>query len=93
MAKNVLLCDPNDSRGDHPDLQRSRGYCRRDPGTDRGNFGRMPILAAFLSSLRDLTTQAGAMLIFDEVVTGFRVSPGGVQAALGVTPDMTTLAK
>jgi glutamate-1-semialdehyde 2,1-aminomutase len=43
--------------------------------------------------LLDPTRQAGILLIFDEVVTGFRVSPGGVQAALGITPDMTTLAK
>ncbi len=53
----------------------------------------MPIEPSFLQVLRDLTKQAGTMLIFDEVVTGFRVSPGGVQAALGITPDMTTLAK
>jgi len=53
----------------------------------------MPILPSFLSVLRDLTRQAGTILIFDEVVTGFRVSPGGVQAALGITSDMTTLAK
>src|SRR6195952_3660365 len=53
----------------------------------------MPILPSFLSLLRDLTSQAGAILIFDEVVTGFRVSPGGMQAAVGLTPDMTTLAK
>jgi glutamate-1-semialdehyde 2,1-aminomutase len=53
----------------------------------------MPILPSFLQVLRDLTAQAGTILIFDEVVTGFRVSPGGAQQALGVTPDMTTLAK
>jgi glutamate-1-semialdehyde 2,1-aminomutase len=43
--------------------------------------------------LRELTQQAGAVLIFDEVVTGFRVAPGGVQEVVGVTPDLTTLAK
>jgi glutamate-1-semialdehyde 2,1-aminomutase len=53
----------------------------------------MPILPSFLTVLRDLTKQAGTVLIFDEVVTGFRVSPGGLQAELGITPDMTTLAK
>jgi glutamate-1-semialdehyde 2,1-aminomutase len=46
-----------------------------------------------LPLLRETTRQAGAVLIFDEVVTGFRVSPGGVQAATGVVPDLTTLAK
>jgi glutamate-1-semialdehyde 2,1-aminomutase len=43
--------------------------------------------------LRALTTEHGALLIFDEVVTGFRVSPGGAQAHHGVTPDLTSLAK
>jgi len=57
------------------------------------NFGKMPILPSFLAVLRDLTKQAGTVLIFDEVVTGFRVSPGGVQQVVGITPDMTTLAK
>ena len=47
----------------------------------------------FLKALRELTTKYQRLLIFDEVITGFRVSPGGAQAHYGVTPDMTTLAK
>ncbi|MBO0712429.1 MAG: aminotransferase class III-fold pyridoxal phosphate-dependent enzyme, partial [Acetobacteraceae bacterium] len=47
----------------------------------------------FLTALRELTRQHGVLLIFDEVVTGFRVSPGGAQAEYGITPDLTTLAK
>ena len=47
----------------------------------------------FLHALRELTRQHGVLLIFDEVVTGFRVSPGGAQAEYGITPDLTTLAK
>jgi glutamate-1-semialdehyde 2,1-aminomutase len=93
VADNVLLCDPNDVAGitrifnDHKDIA---AVILEPTGA---NFGKMPILPSFLSVLRDLTKQAGTVLIFDEVVTGFRVSPGGVQAALGITPDMTTLAK
>ena len=93
IADNVLLCDPNDIAGitrifnDHSDIA---AVILEPTG---GNFGRMPILPSFLATLRDLTKQAGTVLIFDEVVTGFRVSPGGVQAASGITPDMTTLAK
>ena len=56
-------------------------------------WGAIPLDPAMLPELRDATRQAGALLIFDEVVTGFRVSPGGVQAASGVTPDLATLAK
>ena len=93
VADNVLLCDPNDVAGitrifnDHNDIA---AVILEPTGA---NFGKMPILPSFLTVLRDLTRQAGTLLIFDEVVTGFRVSPGGVQAALGITPDMTTLAK
>jgi glutamate-1-semialdehyde 2,1-aminomutase len=58
-----------------------------------GHWGLVPIHGEFLTALRDLTTQFGALLIFDEVITGFRVSPGGAQAHYGVTPDVTTLAK
>ena len=47
----------------------------------------------FLETLREACTEAGALLIFDEVITGFRYGPGGAQAALGVTPDLTTLGK
>jgi glutamate-1-semialdehyde 2,1-aminomutase len=56
-------------------------------------WGRLPLDPAFLSALRDATTRHNTVLIFDEVVTGFRVSPGGTQARYGVTPDLTTLAK
>ena len=93
VADNVLLCDPNDVAGitrifnDHKDIA---AVILEPTGA---NFGKMPILPSFLTVLRDLTRQAGTLLIFDEVVTGFRVAPGGVQAALGITPDMTTLAK
>jgi glutamate-1-semialdehyde 2,1-aminomutase len=47
----------------------------------------------FLEALREACSRAGTLLIFDEVITGFRYSPGGAQAYFGVTPDMTTLAK
>jgi glutamate-1-semialdehyde 2,1-aminomutase len=53
----------------------------------------VPVRGRFLKGLRELTTKYDRVLIFDEVITGFRVSPGGAQAHYGVTPDMTTLAK
>jgi len=58
-----------------------------------GNMGCVRPSAEFLTSLRKLTTQCGALLIFDEVMTGFRVAYGGAQALVGVTPDLTTLGK
>ena len=58
-----------------------------------GHFGSVPMPAAFVRALRTETQRAGALLIFDEVVTGFRVAPGGAQELLGLRPDLTTLAK
>jgi glutamate-1-semialdehyde 2,1-aminomutase len=58
-----------------------------------GNMGLVPPQPGFLEELRELTTASGALLVFDEVMTGFRVHPGGAQALYGVTPDLTTLGK
>lgn len=58
-----------------------------------GNMGCVPPVPGFLEALRAQTTQAGALLIFDEVMTGFRVNLGGAQAQYNVVPDLTTLGK
>jgi len=58
-----------------------------------GNSGFVPPQPGFLEGLRELTQQHGALLVFDEVMTGFRISYGGAQAKFGVTPDLTTLGK
>ena len=55
--------------------------------------GAIPVPPNFLADLRELTAKHNVVLIFDEVVTGFRMSPGGAQAKYGVTPDLTTMAK
>ena len=55
--------------------------------------GAHPADRAWVEATRELTTKAGVLLIFDEVVTGFRASSGGLQARWGITPDLTTLAK
>jgi len=57
------------------------------------SWGTLPIRETFLADLREVATRNNTVLIFDEVVTGFRVSPGGVQARSAVTPDLTTMAK
>jgi glutamate-1-semialdehyde 2,1-aminomutase len=58
-----------------------------------GNMGLVPPISGFLEGLRDLCDASGALLIFDEVITGFRVSYGGAQARYGIRPDLTTLGK
>ena len=58
-----------------------------------GNMGVVPPSDRFLPGLRELSTRHGAVLIFDEVISGFRASAGGAQAIFGVTPDLTCLGK
>lgn len=58
-----------------------------------GNAGFIPPDGGFLAGLRELTRENGALLVFDEVMTGFRIAYGGAQAKFGITPDLTTLGK
>lgn len=58
-----------------------------------GNMGVVPPLPGFLEGLRQITEQYGTLLIFDEVMTGFRVALGGAQEQYGITPDLTTMGK
>jgi glutamate-1-semialdehyde 2,1-aminomutase len=58
-----------------------------------GNMGCVPPLPGYLEALRDITARFGALLVFDEVMTGFRLAFGGAQQRYGIRPDMTTLGK
>jgi glutamate-1-semialdehyde 2,1-aminomutase len=58
-----------------------------------GNMGCIPPSASFLQDIRDICTENNALLIFDEVMTGFRLSRGGAQELYGIRPDLTTLGK
>jgi glutamate-1-semialdehyde 2,1-aminomutase len=58
-----------------------------------GNSGFIPPNAEFLPGLREIADETGALLVFDEVMTGFRIAPGGARERFGVTPDLTTLGK
>ena len=58
-----------------------------------GNMGVVPPIDGFLSGLRDRCTRHGALLVFDEVISGFRAAPGGAQGVFGITPDLTCLGK
>jgi glutamate-1-semialdehyde 2,1-aminomutase len=93
VAGNILLAEQNDPEGlarllaGHDDI----AAAILEPTGAHG--ARIPIEPQFLVTLRELTRKHGVLLIFDEVVTGFRVAPGGAQAEFGITPDLTTLAK
>jgi glutamate-1-semialdehyde 2,1-aminomutase len=92
-AAGAVLCPPNDlGRAEalldaHPDI----GAAIVEPGG--GTAGSIPTDAAFLCGLRELTRRRGILLIFDEVITGFRYAPGGAQEYFAVTPELTALAK
>ena len=94
VAGNVLLCDQNDEATLGRLLEQHNGEVAAAIIEPTGaNGGKLPIDPNFLQALRRLTAEHGVLLIFDEVVTGFRVSAGGAQAAYGIRPDLTTLAK
>jgi glutamate-1-semialdehyde 2,1-aminomutase len=93
VAQGVLLVDPNDMDGLARLFARHKDIAAAILEPTGASFGRMPLKPGFIAALRDLTRASGAMLIFDEVVTGFRCAPGGAQQALGITPDLTALAK
>ncbi|WML30538.1 glutamate-1-semialdehyde 2,1-aminomutase [Neobacillus sp. OS1-32] len=94
IAKNTITVQYNDLEGVK--------YAFEQYGKDiaciivepvAGNMGLVPPLPGFLQGLRDITTEYGALLIFDEVMTGFRVGYQCAQGYFGITPDLTTLGK
>jgi len=88
----LLLCPPNDIKAVAGLLQRGDvAAVILEPAG--GQSGSTPTIPGYLQELRSLTERHGVVLIFDEVITGFRYAPGGAQAYFGVIPDMTTLAK
>ncbi len=94
LAENVVLVTPNDTDGLRAALAEHGADIAAAIIEPTGSiYGQVPVEAAFVQILRDETKRLGIVLIFDEVVTGFRVAPGGAQEALGITPDLTTLAK
>ncbi|HEV3136435.1 MAG TPA: aspartate aminotransferase family protein [Pirellulales bacterium] len=93
VAASVVLCPPNDLPrlgqllDEHDDIA---AVILEPTGA---SFGLVPLAEGFAAKVRELTSRKKVLLIFDEVITGFRVSPGGAQQQLGVTPDLATFAK
>lgn len=92
VAGAVLLVEPGDIEGLRKALAEPDVAMMFVEPTG-GSFGQIPILPEYLAAAREACTENGVILVFDEVITGFRVSPGGAQAEYGITPDMTTMAK
>ena len=94
VTDDTIVLDYNDSEGVRQLFARSGGDIACvivEPVA--GNMNCVLPLPGFLETLREECTNAGAVLIFDEVMTGFRVALGGAQAHFGITPDLTTLGK
>ncbi|MBT6093677.1 MAG: aminotransferase class III-fold pyridoxal phosphate-dependent enzyme [Rhodospirillaceae bacterium] len=89
----VIVADPADPEGVKATLESDDDIAAVILEPTGASSGQMPLGREFTKMLREVTQARGTLLIFDEVVTGFRVSPGGVQAAWGILPDLTGLAK
>jgi glutamate-1-semialdehyde 2,1-aminomutase len=93
VTSGLVLAEQNDAEGLTRLLGEDRDIAAAIIEPTGAHGAQLPIDPDFLAALRELTRQHGVLLIFDEVVTGFRVSPGGAQAQYGIRPDLTTLAK
>jgi glutamate-1-semialdehyde 2,1-aminomutase len=93
VAASAVVCPPNDLPmlsqllDEHGDIA---AVILEPTGA---SFGLVPLAEGFLAKVRQLTARKNVLLIFDEVITGFRVAPGGAQQHYGVTPDLATFAK
>ena len=93
-AADTVICPFNDVQAVADVLKRYPGQVAAvllEPVA--GNMGLVPPRPGYLEALRDLTEKDGAILVFDEVMTGFRLALGGAQERFGVTPDLTALGK
>ena len=92
VAATVVL-PANDPARVEAELKKDKDIAAVILEASGASWGTVPLVSGFHAELRRLTEKYGVLLIFDEIITGFRHSPGGVQALIGVTPDITTMAK
>lgn len=92
VMNDLVIVPPNDPSVLERAIVEHQPACVILEGTG-GHWSLVPMRGEFLRTVRALTERHNVPLIFDEVITGFRVSPGGSQAHYGIKPDMTTLAK
>jgi glutamate-1-semialdehyde 2,1-aminomutase len=94
VIADTIVCEYNDVDGVAAAVERyGEGLAAIVLEPVAGNMGCVPPAPGFLEALRLLCDASGALLVFDEVISGFRVARGGAQARLGVTPDLTILGK
>jgi glutamate-1-semialdehyde 2,1-aminomutase len=94
VAADTIVCDFNDTDGVALTVaEHAEGLAAIVVEPVAGNMGVVPPAPGFLEALRELCDASGALLVFDEVITGFRVARGGAQERYGVLPDLTILGK
>jgi glutamate-1-semialdehyde 2,1-aminomutase len=93
VAENATLVAPNDVAAVEEVIATRKDVAAVMLEPLGSSSGLVPTPPEVLGALREITKKHGVLLIFDEVVTGFRVAPGGAQAFYGVIPDLTTMAK
>ena len=93
VADNVVLVSPQDISEIKSVLRADKDIAAVIVEPTGSSFGMVPMSKEFLQTVRVLTEEENVLFIFDEVVTGFRCSPGGAQKAWDIKPDLTTLAK
>jgi glutamate-1-semialdehyde 2,1-aminomutase len=93
VAGEAIVCRPGDLGALQRILDENDDVAAVIMEPTGATFGLVPLPAGFQAKVRELTTRKSVLLIFDEVITGFRVSPGGAQKHFGVTPDLATFAK
>jgi glutamate-1-semialdehyde 2,1-aminomutase len=94
VVGDTVVCEYNDVDGVAAAVERyGEGLAAIFVEPVAGNMGCVPPAPGFLEALRMLSDASGALLVFDEVITGFRVARGGAQERFGVTPDLTVLGK
>ena len=93
IAQNTVLAPPWDFEATRQIIESSDDIAAAIIEPTGSTWGQTPVAPEFVRSLREIAAKRGIVLIFDEVISGFRCSPGGAQEALGITPDMATLGK
>lgn len=93
VVETIVPLDPRDEKGIEKTLRSDPGIAGLILEPTGASWGTVPLQPGFLQWLRALTSELGLVLIFDEVITGFRVAPGGAQQYFRVTPDLAVLAK
>jgi len=93
LLANLVVVSPNDLNRVEDTMRRDRQIACVILEPTGGHYGQVPMRGPFLQGLREITARYGVLLIFDEVITGFRVHPGCAQGYYGIRPDLTTMAK